>query len=165
MTQLAAREPSSFEYWLHATEPFDDADPADIRLRAGEVGCRIGLPAPEGLSLTQTDQYDPNPRRRIKLREWHVTAATSDKRKTVEFVAVYRPYRLEGAEPQMPRLEQSDAGYALRTAAPEGTAVILLPVAETAIVEAHGLKTTGKPLAALLRDDGSVAEQVVVDTR
>ncbi len=163
--QLAAREPSSFEYWLHATEPFDDAEPADIRLRVGEVGCRIGLLAPGNLSLTQTDQYDPNPRPRVKLREWHLTAATSDKRRTVEFVAVYRPYRIEGAEPEMPKLERSEGGYALRTAVADGTAVVLLPVSEAAIVEAHGLTTDGKPLAALLRDDGSVAEQVAVDTR
>lgn len=162
--QLTAREPSSFEYWLHAVERFDATDPADIRLRVGEVGCRIGLLAPGGLNFTQTDQYDPNPRPRVKLREWHLTAATEGKRESVEFVAVYRPYRLDGAEPEMPRLERNEQGYALRTSVPNGTAVVLLPVAEDATVEGHGLKTTGKPLAALVQADGSIVERVEVNT-
>lgn len=162
--QLAAREPSSFEYWLHATDRFEAADPKDIRLRVGEVGCRIGLLAPDGLQLIQTDQYDPNPRPRIKLREWHLTAATGDERRSVEFVAVYRPHRLDDASPDMPRLEHSDGGYALRTAVPGGTAVVLLPVSEETTVEAHGLKTTGKPLAALLHADGTIMDRVEVST-
>ncbi len=162
--QLAARQPSSFEYRLHATEQFGADDPADIRLRVDEVGCRIGLLAPGNLRLTQTDQYDPNPRPRIKLREWHLTAATPDEQKTVEFVAVYRPYRMDGDAPEMPLLARTDAGYALRTAVPGGTAAVLLPRDEAATLEAYGLKTTGKPLATLFGADGSVIERVEVET-
>ncbi len=162
--RLAAREASTFEYWLHATERFSDADPSDIRLRVGDVGCRIGLLAPTGLKLTQTDQYDPNPRPRIKLREWHLTAATGGKQRSAEFVAVYRPHRMDAPMPEMPRLQRSEGGYVLETQTPNGAAVVLLPTSEEAAVESRGLKTTGNPMAALLKADGSVIERVDVHT-
>ncbi len=166
--QLAAKKPSSFEYWLHATEQFDASSPEDIRLSVGDVRCRIGLLTPHGLQLAQTDQYDPNPRPRIKLREWHLTAKTPGEQKRTEFVAVYRPYPANTAEekaPEMPRLECNDRGYAFRTETSSGTAVVLLPRSEKTTVEAYGLKAAGRPLAAILQSDGSVTVQVEVTTQ
>jgi hypothetical protein len=163
--RLAARQPSSFEYWLHAVEKFDDADARDMRLRVGEVGCRIGLLAPEGLTLSQTNEYDPNPRPRITLREWHLTAATPGKQKNVEFVAAYRPYRIGEPLPELPEMNRNDGGYVLQAEVEGGTALVLLPVGDEATVAAEGLSTTGKPLVALRRQDGSLVEQVAVEVK
>ncbi len=51
---------------------------------------------PEGLALSQTDQFDPPPRERIQLTQWHMTAPTTAPANSMRFVTVIRPHR-EGA--------------------------------------------------------------------
>ncbi|MHC4402738.1 MAG: hypothetical protein ACYTG0_24000, partial [Planctomycetota bacterium] len=72
--RLVATRPSTYQYWLHALEEMKVEDQHDIEVRAGDVVCEIDVLTPDGLTFTQTDQYDPNPRERISLREWHLTA-------------------------------------------------------------------------------------------
>ncbi len=127
--RLAARQPATFQYWLHATEQFDVRQQRDIRLRVGEVGCRIALLEPAGLELRQTDQYDPNPRPRITLREWHLTAATTERREQVEFVALYRPHRAGQDVPAQATLRRDADAWQLEAALPDGhTARLSLPL-------------------------------------
>jgi len=122
--RLAARRPSSFQYWLHATEKFDVRDQGDIRLRVGDVGCRISFLAPQGLTFSQTNQYDPNPRERISLREWHLTGTTAGKSSTVEFVALYRPHRIGDQVPSQAELKVVEGGYVLTAELSDGQAVV-----------------------------------------
>ncbi len=124
---LAARTSSTFEYWLHATHPFDAKDPRRIRLNVDDVDCDIELLAPTGLRLTQTDQYDPNPRPRITLREWHLTAATSKPARQVEFVAVYRPRRHSDPVPARSQLVSDEENYTLKASQGETSVEIQLP--------------------------------------
>ena len=63
--RLAAREASTFQYWLHAANEFQVDGQRSIEARAGDVACAIDFLAPEGLKFTQTDQYDPNPEPQI----------------------------------------------------------------------------------------------------
>ena len=126
--RLRAPTESSFEYWLHAVEQFDVADQENIGLRVGDVRCAISLLAPENLEVRQTDQYSPNPRERIKLREFHLTASTPKQTKAVEFVAAYRPYEVDQQAPQPAQLSETETGYALEATLADGRSVrIVLP--------------------------------------
>ena len=53
----------------------------------------MSLLHPENLKISQTDQFDPPPRERVQLREYHVTAETTMPREDATFIAVLRPHR------------------------------------------------------------------------
>src|SRR5690606_21961407 len=73
--QLEANQSSTFEYWLHAPEAFRLSDNHAVAETEG-VGCQIAFLEPQALTITQTDQFDPPPRPRVKLKQWHLTATT-----------------------------------------------------------------------------------------
>ena len=154
--RLSARDPSTFQYWLHATNEFAVTDQRSIDLRVKHVGCTVSLLAPSDLQFSQTNEYSPNPRPRIKLREWHLTATTPTKTKTVEFVAVYRPYR-DGNKPQgKVTLTTIDGGYLLKAQQSGGQVIALLPRDDNAHLSAESMVTTGALLIECRKDDGSV---------
>jgi hypothetical protein len=153
--RLAAPEPASFEYWLHALSKFTINGQRDISTQAGDVACQIDILAPEGLTFTQTDQYDPNPRPRIKLREWHLTAKTAEKRQKAEFVAVYWPHRAADEIKKRAILRSIDGGYALNVELAGKKLTALLPTDDAKTLEADGLTTQG---AIKLRLEGPGAQ-------
>jgi len=161
--RLAARRDVTFQYWLHAINKFSVADQRNIEVAGGDVVCPITFLAPDGLTFTQTDQYDPNPRPRISLREWHLTAATPRKAKTVEFVTLFRPHRRGRNVPTEAQLKRTGGGYVLTSRLSDGSVVALLPVDDSATIAAEGLKTTGKILLERRRPDGSVRKTLIVD--
>ncbi len=142
--QLVAKQPARFQYWLHATKKFTIADQRSIRLQVGGTKCNIAFLAPESLQLTQTNEYDPNPRPRIKLREWHLTAETPIKAKQVEFIAVYTPHRKTDSPPPTPRIERVDGGYVLTAKLADGQATLLLPRGPNSTISASGMTTHGQ---------------------
>jgi len=107
------------------------------------VVCDIDFLAPSGLTFKQTNEYDPKPRPRIKLREWHLTAETTEKKKRMEFVTLYRPHRVEDKVPNEASLEQIKGGYALKVKLSNGELTALLPTDDDVTLEAHGLKSKG----------------------
>ncbi len=128
---LAARKPSQFTYWLHAVNEFQIPNQREIVVTAGDVQCDIDFLAPEGLQLSQTDQYDPNPRDRVKLREWHLTAETAEPQATTEFVTLYRPHRSGDTVPKQATLTRVDDGYSLNAEIQDGRIEAFLPVADS----------------------------------
>ena len=70
----------------------------DIGVRMDKIACRIDLLMPEGLTLTQTNQYDPPPQPVITDREWHLTARTTDLQQDAEFLMVVRPWKVDQEE-------------------------------------------------------------------
>lgn len=161
--RLVARKDSNFEYWLHATQNFAVTDQSEIHLQVEDVGCQISLLAPEGLTFSQTDQYDPNPRARVTLREWHLTATTPSKAKAVEFVALYRPYRA-GHQPALKeKLEKIDGGYVLTAELTDGHVVALLRTDDSAAIAAKGLSTTGTVLVQRRGANGSLMATLQLD--
>lgn len=160
--RLAAREPSTFEYWLHALNKMDVGDQHRIQVRAGDVVCDVDFLAPAGLTFAQTDQYDPNPRPRIKLREWHLTATTPKKSKTVEFVALYRPHRKKDPAPPTVRLKSIPGGYVLSAELSDGRVTVLLPADDRATLKDGQLKTVGNILVRRCKPDGSAAQTLRV---
>ncbi|MCA9132662.1 MAG: DUF4962 domain-containing protein [Planctomycetales bacterium] len=158
--RLQAPTASTFDYWLHATQPFAVNDQTDIQLQVDQVGCAISLLAPQKLEFSQTDQYDPNPRPRIKLREWHLTASTPDKSQTVEFVTLYRPHRAGATVPAVQKLTRIEGGYLLEADLTEGRITALLPNDDAVTLSAAGLSTQGKILLQRRGPDEAVRETV-----
>jgi len=158
--RLIAREPAKFEYWLHAINEMQVNGQHDILVRAGDVRCRIDFLAPDGLTFAQTDQYDPNPRPRITLREWHLTATTPRDAQAMQFVTLLRPHRAGHEVPRQATVEQVAGGYVLRARVSDGHVLALLPLDEKAELSADGLATTGKIAVQRRLPSGAVVELV-----
>ncbi len=141
--RLEAREPSTYEYWLHAVNKMDVEGQHRIQVKNGGVVCDIDFLAPAGLTLEQTDQYDPNPVPRITLREWHLTAKTTEKKQKTEFVTVYWPHRATDTIKKQATLRSIDGGYALNVELADKKLTALLPMDETKTLEAEGTTTKG----------------------
>jgi len=154
--RLKTDAPSSYEYWLHAVNEIEVENQHAIRVRNDDVVCDIDFLAPQGLTFSQTNQYDPNPRPRIKLREWHLTATTPEKKNRMEFVTLYRPHRIDEQAPDEAELTDIVGGYALRVKLFDGEFTALLPVGESAVLEAHGLKSSGTIIMHLKRNGKTV---------
>jgi hypothetical protein len=149
--RLVAKEPSTFEYWLHAINKIAVEGPRRLRVRNGEVRCDVEFLAPAPVRFTQTDQYDPNPRPRIKLREWHLTAATTKKQRRVEFVTLYCVRPSSDAPAATAELKGLDGGYVLSVSLAGARLLALLPADDEAVLEADGLRGRGELKARLSR--------------
>ena len=141
--RLETKGPSTFEYWLHAVNRIEVKDQHNIRVRNDDVVCDVDFLAPARLSFTQTNEYDPNPIERIKLREWHLTGATGAKSKRVEFVTLYRPHRVSEALPADASLESVKGGYVLVVKLSGGRFTALLPTDDNAVLKGRGLESKG----------------------
>jgi Domain of unknown function (DUF4962)/Heparinase II/III-like protein len=119
---IRGQGPSKFDYRLHALTKFGFENQHAVAVTAGKVTLDIDFVAPAGLSLSQTDQYDPNPRPRIKLREWHLTATAPERKESEFFLTVFRVRRGE-AEPLSTSFE--DRTLTVETA--QGTLRLKLP--------------------------------------
>lgn len=127
--RLHAKEKATFEFMLHGLKKFQVLDAQHVVQANQGVFCGIDFVHPAGLAFQQTDQYDPNPRPRIKLREWHLTATAPGKRERIQFITVYRIK--QGAPPKAPPvdLKETDAAYQLHTVFSKGTLQLELPKA------------------------------------
>ncbi len=142
--RLKTSEPSTFEYWLHAVNEFDITGEDAVTVKNGDVSCNIKLHCPTDLSLEQTNEYDPNPRPRVSLREWHLTGRTRDKRNEMEFITVYRPYRTDEGFKGTSACQAIPGGYLFTAdSAAAGKLTALLPTDDATPIEAPGLQTTG----------------------
>jgi len=162
--RLQAVEPSTFEYWLHAANKIQVDGQRDIQVQSGEVVCDIEFLTPDGLTFTQTDQYDPNPWPQIKTREWHLTATTPTKTKNVEFVTLYRPHRKSDVPPTAATLKKLDGGYVLTADVIDGRVIALLPTSDAADLASDGLTSTGAIVIQHRKFDGTVTQIVDVGT-
>ena len=141
--RLEAKEPSTYEYWLHAINKIDVKGQHQIQVRNDDVVCDIDFLTPSGLTFEQTDQYDPNPRPRIKLREWHLTATTQEKSKRMEFVTLYRPHRINDRVPDEATLERIEGGYVLKAKLTDGQFMALLPISGNITLKANSIESKG----------------------
>jgi hypothetical protein len=141
--RLEAKEPSVYEYWLHAVNKIGVDDQHRIQVKNGDVVCDIDFLTPANLSFMQTNQYDPNPRPRITLREWHLTGTTPEKQKRMEFVTLYRPHKTSDNIVSQATLDPAPGGYILKVSQSGQILTALLPTDDTTTLEADTLKTTG----------------------
>ena len=152
--RLESRDPSTYEYWLHATNKISVKGQHQIQVRNDDVVCDIDFLTPSGLTFEQTDQYDPNPIPRIKLREWHLTATTPEKSKRMEFVTLYRPHRINDRVPDEATLERIEGGYVLKAKLSDGQFMALLPISDNVTLKANGIESKGTIKCRLEKADG-----------
>lgn len=155
---LAAPEPSTFEWRLHASTEMDIRSQNDIQAVNGKAACRVNFLCPVDLELTQTDKFDPPPRPRIKLVEYHLSAATQTPATSQTFVTVLQPYRAAGSIEKEAELSRLDGGYAVTVPFGEGHAAVLLQPTAGKIISGAELETDGEVAAAVFSSDGEVEE-------
>jgi len=141
--RLKTSKPSTFEYWLHAVNQFDLGSGNTVTVKNGDVGCHIDFHCRTPLTFQQTNEYDPNPRPRITLREWHLAAKTMQKEKDMEFITIYHPYRIDDGFMGTSGLHAIPGGYLFEASSPSGQLTALLPADDTATLETRDLQTTG----------------------
>ena len=115
--QLEAPEPHTYQWLLHAERQIAVDEAQQTVVAAGEKGaCRVALLAPENLSFSQTDEFDPPAKRWRKDRkfdmpnQWHLTASTREPAASQRFLAVIEVTRQ--GEPFAARVEAvSDQGW------------------------------------------------------
>jgi len=161
--RLVARREASFECRLHAPAEFTVKDQRNIEVRAGDAACSIAMLTPDKLRVTQTNRCEPDPRARIKLREWHLTAATAAKARSVEFVTLLRPHRSTQEVPRGALLQPSGAGYTLLATLSDGRVTVLLPAGDADACRTAGLQGPGTIVVHRLAADGSVVQSLTVD--
>lgn len=154
--RLRASKPSTCEYWLHAVKEFDIRDDGRVTVRNGDVACDIEFLAPQDLAFSQTGEYDPNPRPRVKLREWHLTASTTAQEETMEFVTVYRPRSAQSQPAIRNNLEPIPGGYRLQSEGPDYNLTALLPAKDDLTLSSDGLTTKGAIKLKLERPNQAV---------
>ncbi|MHC4085472.1 MAG: DUF4962 domain-containing protein [Planctomycetota bacterium] len=155
--RLEAKESSTFEYWLHAFNKINVKNQHEVQVRNDNVVCDVDFLTPSGLTFKQTNEYDPKPRPRFKMKEWHLTAETADKKRRMEFVTVYRPHRAGAKVPSEASLEQIKGGYTLKVKLSDGNFEALLPTGDFTTLRAFGLTTRGA-IKCRLKRDGKSAE-------
>ncbi len=120
---LEAPEPSTFQWLLHAQQPFAlGTQVLYLKTDAGKLDITFMKPA--GLSFSQTNEFDPPPHdwAKIDLKEWHVTAATETPEKALEFVTVIRVDNIIAPA----TLSEEESGTVLSVDLPEATARVVL---------------------------------------
>jgi len=149
--QLQAPQPAGFEWHLHSLKKMKIAGQRDILVTNDKAAARISFLAPEGLKLSLTDKFDPPPRPRVKLTEWHLTATTPKKAERMEFVTIIRPYRADKKPPPTAaKLHKLDNGYAVEARINGGKVIALLGKTDKGQISFSGLSAKAQIAAFIL---------------
>jgi hypothetical protein len=108
---LSAREPSLFEWHLHSPVKMSIAGQHDIRVVTDDAACRVDFLWPENLVLRQSDSFDPPPRERIQLTEYHLTAGTLLPVEARFFITVFRIGRHDDFDDDTTELKEIEGGF------------------------------------------------------
>jgi len=149
--QLEAPKPSVFDWWLHSPTTMMVHNQRNIQVTNRMAACRVSLLAPEGLRLSLTDKFDPPPRPRIKLAEWHLKAQTPEPGKKVEFVTIIRPHRTDELPATEAEITTIENGYALEAKLTSGRALVLMRATDKGVLR-HGDISVDAELAAVRFD-------------
>jgi hypothetical protein len=151
---LEAPAAASFEWLLHAPVEMVLNGQEDIRVVSGQAACRAALLWPRGLELSQTDRFEPPPRARIKLTEYHLTARTPTREVRQHFVTVFQPHRAESAAPGPATLDEVPGGFAIEAPVSGGKVTVLCRTADSGAVRRGGLALDGAVGALVVSDQG-----------
>ncbi len=103
---LAAKDPSTFQFMLHALKSFTvDEAGAQLSVEQPNAGVAVKYLSPLPLAFRQWDGFQPPPDREFP-NQWHVEAGTKEKRTDIAMLTVIVPYRAgKMTEWQADRLE------------------------------------------------------------
>lgn len=159
---LETPEPSTFQWLVHARTEMR-IEGQTIRAKGlGNGAAVLQLLAPEGLQITQTNQFDPPPQEWVKLEQWHVQAATGEPKAAMSFVSVIRPYRADRAEPPLGAgALESDTALGCEIELREGKALVVWREGSEGLAAVGELETDGEVGCVILRPDGTVRDKFV----
>ncbi len=152
--RLEAARPSTFQWRLHSPTEMKVAGQRDIRVRSGKAAARVSFLGPEGLKLSLTNKFDPPPRPRVKLVEWHLTAGTIKPAGEMQFVTIIRPHRAGREPPSGATLRSEGNRYQLETACAKGTLRVLLRRSDEGEMRSGSFETDADVAAMLLDRSG-----------
>jgi hypothetical protein len=109
---------------------------------------------PKDLEITQTNRFDPPPKKWVKLEQWHLTASTVEKRRTARFVTVIRPH-VGGAFAARPYVSDRAMGCAFDVEG--GRALAIWRAHGDGPLELEGLRTDGDAAYVVVDKHGTVA--------
>jgi hypothetical protein len=90
---LVAKEPSTFQFMLHALKPFTvDEGAARLKVEQSKAGVTARYFSPVALTFRQWDGYEPPPDKEFP-NQWHVEAGTRSRQKELGVLTVLVPYR------------------------------------------------------------------------
>ena len=162
--RLKAPKAESLAWHLHAPTEMQVKGQHDIRVTSGKAACRVSLLAPKGLEVSQTNKFDPPPRPRVKLVEYHLTAETPPLAQ-VEFVALIRPHRAGASPPTAARLHEVTGGYALEADLSDGRVVVLLRSRDAGAIRFGDLSATADVAAVRFDAAGKPMNHILVTGR
>jgi hypothetical protein len=111
---LEAREPSTFQFMLHAHKAFAlDEKEGRLSIELPKAGATVRYLSPAGLAFRQWEGYEPKPTREFPTM-WHVEAATSEKRPALGMLTVIVPHRAGRREEWTARRIESDGAVGVR---------------------------------------------------
>jgi hypothetical protein len=107
---LVASQPATFQFMLHALKAFDvDERAAQLTVEQPKAGVTVRYLSPAPLAFRQWDGFQPKPKKSFP-NQWHVEAATQEKRDTLGMLTVIVPYRAgQRTDWKAERLETSTA--------------------------------------------------------
>lgn len=155
--QLETPEPSTFQWLMHAPTEMT-VDGQNVTIENGEAGCKAIFLTPDGLQITQTDKFDPPPRPRVKLRQWHLQASTTDAQENCQFVTIIRPYKKGAEVPSGVEMEKLSNGYACKIALEDGVAIVLLRTSAEGQLAGYETATNGALAVVRLDSANEVIE-------
>ncbi len=160
---LTAPEPSTFEWLLHAPTEMSVESQNQIQVENGGAACRVNLLWPENLKLSQTSRFDPPPRPRIKLVEYHLTAQTSSSESSQDFITVIRPHRVNDELTGEVEIETVDGRHLLRIPCADGDAVVLLQTDGRKAFSIGGFATDAEVASVLFDSEGNPLSTFVIN--
>jgi len=153
--EIETPAPSTFQWLLHAAVPMKlDAAARSVTVENAPARATAWFLAPAELSLSLTDRFEPPPRPRVRLVQWHLTAATKKKEKTTAFVTAIRVDW--DSSPSPPDFRRCQGGFSLRLPLSRGHAIVLLRREGSRHARAHGYCTDAE--AAVVVRDGKGRE-------
>lgn len=161
--RLVAREPSTYQFLLHALDEMR-INPAaqQVHLAHGRARCRVDFVAPSGLEFSQTDQFPVAPFR-PSPNQYHLTASTREKALTASSLLALQPFRSEESPPLLEgRLEPAEGGVAVVLEG-GGRRLVTWFLDDGAPAVAWGEWRTDAEVAAVMLADGQVRSVVVLD--
>ena len=160
---LEAPEPARFGWHLHAATPIEADGAGDMRVVAGRAACEASLVVPEGLDTSVTDRFDPPPRPRVKLVEWHLTARTKEPARRQAFIATLRPHRADRPGTVTTQLHKLDGGFALEAELSDGRAIVIMRTDAEKTLRLKGHESAHDVTAVLTDETGKVTDAIRVE--
>lgn len=111
---LAAPQPATFQFMLHALGPFT-VDEAAARLSAQQprAGVSVQYLSPVPLGFRQWDGYEPKPTREFP-NQWHVEAGTTNRLSELRMLTVILPHRAGAQTPWRAERIETDTALGAR---------------------------------------------------